>query len=286
MGVDARMLVRGVPRKLVTEEWLREMSWRLCAAIGAKHFFISDGVPRAQYQDAYRRWHDAFESHPRHADFAAAISGSSMFNDPNYEAKRRAWTQARNAIVADIGEQPHERRLALDMTHGAENDDGECISAPGETYWEDAEQPIRAAPGECLLSVSLYGRYYGPGYERGDILTYCAVAEWLEVNLPGRIEIWYGGDSSGICASRFDDAARRALRMHLYGEDGREYFRRGFGGAQFRPQACGLCPGNRYHGTQFGTGRNGAYAAFHCEGCGKSVKTEDCGKTWSEHKDE
>lgn len=225
MGIDAEILVRKVPRSTVTDEWLKEISWRMCEAIGAEKFYISTD-----------------------------------------------W----------CGRGP---RLAIMRTGDCYKEEGE---APGSVYHQDGDS-IKADGDECLLELSLCGRYYGIGYERGDILTYCAIAEWLEANIPG-CEVWYGGDSSGVCAKPFGDKERRELREHLYSNMGRHYFG-GFQrfdeerrGAAPRPPACAICPRGKYCGTRngFGGGPGNEYCAYHCPGCGKNAITRDGGKTWAE----
>lgn len=225
MGVDAEMLVRGVKETTVTDEWLKEMSWRLCQSVGAKHFKVGE------------YWRG--------------------FTD---------WTY--NAI----------------MRSGRWAGDDENIK-PGSKYIQDGKD-IDAEPGECMLELGLLGRYYGIGYERGDILAYCAIAEWLEYNIPG-CTVYYGGDSSGVCAEQFDEKARIRLRQHLLGTDGRAYFNysrmpRMPGEAKVQPPACSACPGGKYAGSQFGWG--GPYAAFSCPGCGDKTCTRDNGKTWEKDK--
>lgn len=273
MGVDAEMLVRRIPKSIVTDEWLKSVSWRLCEAVGAKHFFISDGLIPEEYAKAKDAWHAAFNAHPLYEQWQAT------------KDDRTKWEEFRLRIIADIGEAPKERRLAVEKTGTRYREDGD--PPPGSEYHEDSDKPIIAEGDECLLHLNLWGRYYGPGYERGDILTYCAIAEWLEVNVPG-CEVWYGGDSSGVCAEPFHDLKRRELRNHLYSKEGRDYFRydnhfmRDDGIP--RPAACSLCPGGKYCGSRFGYGRD--YAAYSCAGCGDSVETRDGGKTWTERKDD
>jgi hypothetical protein len=230
MGIDAEILVRKVKASVVTDVWLKELSWRLCESIGVEHFFVS--------------------ASPEYGD-----------NAP---------------------------RLAIDRTLNRYRE--ENTPPPGSEYHEDSYTPVKAEPGECLLELSLSGRYYGPGYERGNILVYCAIAEWLEHNIPG-CEVWYGGDSSGVLAEPFNEAKRVELRKHLYGEEGREYFRHsGMGKAPLLPPACALCPHGRYWGSQcmWGGHINGkpntTTAGFHCPGCGKSTETRDGGQTWQERK--
>lgn len=270
MGIDAEILVRNVPSRMVNDEWLKEKSWQLVTSIGAETFFIKDGLPPEEHRIADKAWRAAFDSHPLYAD---------------WEAARDDWDRRRELnerIFADTGRSPEVRRLAIDrtLTHYRDDDD----EAPGSVYRQDGVD-VPAKEGECLLELSLMGRYYGEGYERGDILKYCAIAEWLEANIPG-CEVWYGGDSSGVCAEPFTAERRAALRAHLYSDKGRDYFNRsGWGDFKPRPPSCSLCPGNCYRGAQYGFGGKGDYAAFHCSGCGKSMQTRDAGKTWHEEKD-
>lgn len=153
---------------------------------------------------------------------------------------------------------------------------------PGTVYTQDGDD-VPAVGDECLLQVHLWGRYYGKGYERGDILFYIAVAEWLEMNIPG-CEVWYGGDSSGVCAVPFTQELRKELREHLYSTEGRAYFTSWGQRDEFGlPPACALCPDGKYCGERFGSGRT--FASFRCAGCGHSCETHDSGATWTEKKD-
>lgn len=262
MGIDAEILIRNVPKSTVTDEWLREKSWQLVTAIGSEHFFITDGLPTPEYETARKAWFKAFDEHPRKKDWDEK-------RDPG----------AHKAITDDIGKAPNVRRLAIDRTMTRYREDGD--PDPGAAYDPDGDR-IFAVGDECLLEVSLGGRYYGEGYERGDILTYCAVAEWIEDNIEGA-EVYYGGDSSGVLPERFDADRRLQLRKHLYSKAGRDYFRHDFGSTATTPPACSLCPSDQYRGSQYGYGQ--AYAAFHCSGCGKTVDTRDGGKTWEKSND-
>lgn len=270
MGIDAEMLIRGVRREIVTDEWLKTISWQLCRAIGASKFFISDGLMPDEYEKANKAWHKAFNEHKLYQQFTAEKDSDNR-------------TLLRKQIIEDIGEVPEARRLAIEPTNTHYRDEGDKI--PGTEYYQDGDT-IEGEPWECLLRVHLWGRYYGIGYERGDILTYCAIAEWIEVNIPG-CTIYYGGDSSGVCAEPFDARARLALRRHLYSQQGRDYFN--YGNAfpndfTIKPPPCGLCPGDQFLGTRFGWGQD--YAAYSCGGCGKTFETRDKGKTWETKKDE
>lgn len=276
MGIDAHIVIRNVPRSIVTDEWLKEKSWRLCESIGAETFFISDGLPAAEYERANAEWYAKFNAHRLYPAFKEAQERD------RWPKPDDAWRRIREEIVADIGEYDVKKlRLAIEPVGLWYREEGD--PEPGTHYSDDGPVEIVARPDECLLRLNLWGRYYGPGYERGDILKYCAIAEWLEQNIQG-CEVWYGGDSSGIRIRKFDAAYREKLRKHLYTTKGRDYFNYGIGRAECRPKACGLCPGGKYRGSQFGSGSN--YAAFHCAGCGKSVETRDNGQSWQERKED
>lgn len=278
MGIDARIVIKYRGEK-PTENQLTRWSWDLCRAVGAEHFLIRDGLPAAEYRAASEAWHKAFREHPGCAAFAAARN-----------ADHEVWQARREVIIADIGEPPTERRRAIEFScnsYSAEDftdydDVPKTHRKPGLVYMQDGD-PVLAAPGEWLLSVNLWTRFYGIDYERGDLLTICAVAEWIEVNMQP-CEVWYGGDSSGCCIELFDDNARRKLRAHLYGAKGRDYFNySGWGGnTPALPKPCGLCVPGEERRQQYGAGMNGAFAAVSCAGCGKNFETHDRGVTWAE----
>lgn len=148
-----------------------------------------------------------------------------------------------------------------------------------DTYYQDGPE-IKAEPGHTLLEVHLWGRYYGEGYERGNLWTYISVAEWIERNIQGAI-IYYGGDSSGVCAEPFDKAAREALILH-WATRGHRPYREGFDDGQreaSEPKKCGLGP---CKWVRNGWGQD--YAAFFCAGCGQRKETRDGGKSWQDSK--
>lgn len=256
----------------MTDDDLTRKSWDLCRAIGAEKFFISDGLPASEYHAAYADWREAFERHPQYEDFQA--------DDGRQEVVRQR-------IIADIGITPVLRRRAIELTESLYPDeladlDGipETHRHPGMVYAQDGD-PILAMDGEVLLSVSLWSRWYGVGYERGDLLTICAVAEWLEINM-APCEVWYGGDSSGVLAEPFPESRRLELRRHLYSQAGRDYYQHERTGTFPTPKPCGLCvPGeNRFNRHGFGQ----SYVAVNCAGCGRCFASRDGGNTWAEEK--
>lgn len=152
--------------------------------------------------------------------------------------------------------------------------------------WEQDGPDIEPQPNEVFVRVMLGTRYYGKGYERGDLPLIVSVAEWLEQRFPG-CEVWYGGDSSGVCAERFNTAARDEMKRHYYAHGHAPYvggFGRGIGGERpsNRPSPCARCvPGRDKHET--GWGPTGSLL-LHCAGCGKYFGTRDGGETWTEGK--
>lgn len=280
MGIDARIVIKYRGEK-PTQEQLTRWSWSICQAVGAKHFFISDGLPAPEYNQANEAWHAAFKAHAVYPQLDAARHGAN-----------EEWQRLRKLIVADIGEPPKKLRRAIDFTcddYTADDFDDrstpipEGARQPGMVYFQDAD-PVYAQPGEWLLDVSVWSRFYGKGYERGDLLTICAIAEWIEANMQP-CEVWYGGDSSGVELAPFGDPARRELRQHLYSQQGRDYFSSwGTPPAQMPPK-CGLCLPEETR-QQYGSGMNGQYAAVSCAGCGKNFETRDGGTTWAERKDD
>lgn len=151
----------------------------------------------------------------------------------------------------------------------------EMLSTWTEHLLEEVDEVAQDGPtvtprkGEAFINVNLWTRYYGPGYERGNIRLIIDVAEVLETIFVGG-EVWYGGDSSGVCAVRFNAAARAELRDHWL-KVGHEPYRRGKN--QFMPEPdtddgpdCRRCkvPTHRY-------GWGGNYAAYFCE-CGERIE--------------
>lgn len=147
-----------------------------------------------------------------------------------------------------------------------------------EEYTQDGDS-IFPEEGEQLIEVHVSTRYWGPDYERGDILLLINVAEFLENRLKD-VEIWYGGDSSGVLAVPFDKKLRDEYKK-LFFEVNHEPYRSGWSmGAGNKPRYCDFC---EQYMTQYGTGPT--YQAWICYGCGFKEKTDDNGKTWVEDKE-
>jgi len=129
-------------------------------------------------------------------------------------------------------------------------------------YQQDGED-ILPEKGEQFIEVHLAGRYYGPGYERGNLPKYISIANWLEVRIPNS-SIFYGGDSSGICAEPFDAKGRAKMWAHFC-----QYGHRPYTGAfgSFKNEGVTLCSFCKTPMTDTGGGGGDTY--LYCAGCGK-----------------
>ncbi len=136
-------------------------------------------------------------------------------------------------------------------------------------FYQQDGPDIHPESGESFIELSLMGRYYGEGYERGSITTYLAIAEWLEQRIPDA-RVFYGGDSSGVLAEQFDRAARERIFAHFC-RVGHKPYRGGFGISVFDKTlgghpACGFC-GPRM--TETGGSRD--YSFYSCGSCEAKV---------------
>ena len=144
-----------------------------------------------------------------------------------------------------------------------------------EVYEQDGPD-IAPKDDETILEVMLYGRYYGEGYERGPFHVYYMIAEWAERRIPG-CEVWYGGDSSGVCAEPFGKEQRDALMDHWV-NNGHLPYRMSFGKSGRRH--CDYC-----NEPMIQNGWGPKYEQHFCSGCGFTEQTRDNGLTWTEVKD-
>ena len=140
-----------------------------------------------------------------------------------------------------------------------------CITRE-EVYTQDGEG-IVPEPGETFLNVHLSGRYYGEGYERGNLPDYIMLAEYFESIIPD-VKVMYGGDSSGVCAEPFDKNARAELFSYFV-KVGHRPYTSGFDSKK-DGEECGLC---KVKMTRCGWGGN--YAKWYCHGCGTTVEMRD-----------
>ena len=152
--------------------------------------------------------------------------------------------------------------------------------APLHRVWvyEQDGPDIKPEEGEAFIRVMPVTRYYGVGYERGDILFLINLAEWLELRF-APCEVWYGGDSMGICAEHFTKAERGKIKAHFFRVAHEPYVHDlDLIFDNCLPPKCERCVPHRGPG-RFSSGPS-SFASFHCTGCGKSFVTLDGGDTW------
>lgn len=133
--------------------------------------------------------------------------------------------------------------------------------------YEQDGPDIKPEPDEHFIRVNLSGRYYGKGYERGALYFYISVANWLEYHIKDAV-IYYGGDSSGICAEPFNKASREKLWQYFC-EHGHEPYTSYFGSflGSKNIVVCDFCANKKMTNTGGGGGRTFLF----CSGCGKKV---------------
>jgi hypothetical protein len=120
--------------------------------------------------------------------------------------------------------------------------------------------------GEIFIEVHLLNRYYGVGYERGPLTTFCAIATWLEFHIHDA-EIFYGGDSSGILAEKFDKEARQLLLAHFYQVGHLSY--QSYCGDSSTAPICTFC-----QKPMLNCGGGPGAEFYRCYGCNEKVITE------------
>lgn len=191
-------------------------------------------------------------------------------------------------IPEQVREMAHDLAEAFGYSHFV-------IARPGKHSWlpqgrhalelvdvyEQDGPPIYPCVGEQFIQVHLFTRYYGKGYERGNWPFIDGVIRWLKMRIPDA-EVWYGGDSSGICAELMDEAARNKL-WRLFVKAGHKPYVHydGWGHDREKP-TCDFCSAPMANYLWGPSGRRG----FCCHGCGLKLWTDDGGKTFYEPEDD
>lgn len=190
----------------------------------------------------------------------AAVIGPEHFMITKGRKLFAGWPAAELHHALSVIEPLSEKRAAeYDMPH----------LAGKVAYFQDGD-PFVAVPGDQLIEAHLMTRYYHEDYARGHWPTIRAVAEWLEFKFPG-CEVWYGGDSSGAVAERFD-ARRRAELNLFYLETGHSTYESGF---QRRGGAGPICPACEVPLLNCGGGGRERAQFWHCASCGSRAVTSD-----------
>jgi len=169
-------------------------------------------------------------------------------------------------LASTIG---HEAFVISDSHHAISiitpytDEDGYAPELEGLTVWQQDGPEIIARDGEQFLEVNLFSRYYGPGYKRGDWLRLRGIIEWLRRRFPTG-SVWYGGDSSGVCASEMDDEALKEIDDVFYASG-----RYGYTHPKYRGQDGDVTCPRCQEGTA-NTGGEGDKSFHYCFGCGTS----------------
>lgn len=177
-----------------------------------------------------------------------------------------------------------ETRRALEIMKPIEDAEYHGLDAEhlGKVVWTQDGDPIVAGDDEQFIKVNLYGRYYGPNYERGDWPSLRACIYWLSVRLP-QAQVWYGGDSSGMCVQHATTQFLADMDMHWALHTRRPYVRyknnfKGLFGAMpmdnVEPPICQLCEVPMADG-----GGSRDYGFFWCDGCGAKASKHHSGTT-------
>lgn len=142
-----------------------------------------------------------------------------------------------------------------------------------DEYWQDGPS-LYAGLGERLFEVSLGTRFYGKGYERGDLPGIIAVAEWIYRNF-NSVRVFYGGDSSGCEAKELTPDYIDDLYDH-WALNGHMPYIGGFTMSDVKGvHMCDFCQAPTH---EFGWG--GGKVLVACPGCGRSWSTMDQGQTY------
>lgn len=148
----------------------------------------------------------------------------------------------------------------------------------GRTVWTQDGPTIVAENDEQFVRVHLGTRYYGEDYARGNWPIIRATTEWLEKRFPMGA-VWYGGDSSGICAEHLTRERREQLN-DFFLSSGRKTYERYF--ARPVDEVTGTpapqCPACNVTTIHCGGGQGEAF--WYCDGCGKKAVTSKSGTRW------
>lgn len=148
--------------------------------------------------------------------------------------------------------------------------DRHAMAIVNELDWGD--EPTLPVDGEQFIELSLSGRFYGVGYERGDFSFYKSLAEWLEFKMPGA-RVFYGGDSD-VGLQPFGEVERGELWRHFC-EVGQEPYRRGGTDRALRSPKCEFCHASMVN-NRWGPAN---IVGFECMGCGETkLRNETTGQ--------
>ena len=132
----------------------------------------------------------------------------------------------------------------------------------GPAIWSQDGDDIVAEPNEQFIEVHVGGRYYGENYARGDWKSLSWIMMWCIFNIPD-CEVWYGGDSSGICAEHMTSRRMNKMTKYFLTMGGDEYWMNKPG--QYTCEFCNTKVINSGGGAECGF--------YHCDSCGSQWVT-------------
>lgn len=235
MGVDAEMLIK-VKGK---EKWL---SPQQVLALSVR---MTRTIGHQHFMVTKDCDDDFYKKFPEHQHHAISII--------------EPWT--REKAVADYGEEDVERW-------------GETTNFGKTIYRQDGDNVI-AEPDEQFLRVHLWGRYYGPGYARGHWPTYDIIIRFLYTVLPAGSEVWYGGDSGGICVEHVTPEFLDDM-MRFYFNSGNSTYVGAFSGISGSGAIRPMCDCCETPMLSNGGGPQGTM--WYCESCDRIAVTDKIGK--------
>jgi len=121
------------------------------------------------------------------------------------------------------------------------------------------EPYIIAKPNEQFLEVHLWSRYYGETYARGDWTNIFFVLMWCISNIPD-CEVWYGGDSSGVCLELMTFQRLKAITQFYLTSGHGTYWMNKKNEYKFLCEFCNCSVVN--------SGGGGDRSFWHCDSCG------------------
>jgi hypothetical protein len=139
-----------------------------------------------------------------------------------------------------------------------------CHSSLSIGYGKERELCISRKDG-CTnqYEVNLMSIYYGPRYERGPIMDFILIAEFLEFTFPGCI-VYYGGDCDESYEV-FNSYKREELKLHYFINAHRPYNQGGLSSPTERANGP-ICPLCKVTTNQYGWGEG--KGAWSCLACG------------------
>ena len=179
----------------------------------------------------------------------------------NSEQLRRLSAQLTSCIGPDnFFLRPEENRHALsfvldDTIKYAEKYGGDSVN-PNVAVWSQDGDDIVAEPNEQFIECHVSHRYYGEDYARGDWKTLSFTLMWCLFNIPN-CEVWYGGDSSGICAKHMTAERMNQMTRYYLTSGNDEYWMNKKG--WYKCEFCGCGIVNSGGGAEVGF--------YHCSSC-------------------